>query len=1318
MMKHVSSILAFVALCCVCTGSAFAAQDGVWPLQTRIDEIAAKGGGTLVLTAGEYHTGAIFFKPGVNLHLEKGATIIGVDDAEGYPMRETRIEGETCQYYPALVNADGCDGFKISGEGVIDGHGANTWEEFWTKRAAARKKGGDLRNKDLMRPRVLYVSRSKNVDISGVTFKNSKFWTTHFYDCEDVVVHDCSILADVLKDSKGKELKGPSTDAIDIDKCRRFTVRNVDISVNDDGVVVKGGKGAWADDYTKFPGNGPSTDVLVENCTFRYPTHSALTLGSECPAATNVTMRGCTMDGCGNMLNLKMRTDTPQHYANVLVENCRGKCSVVLSAKAWRQYHNAQGRSEEELKSFANDVTLRNNMIEAPVAIDMKRKDARLEVKNLNFDGNVLYQTASNLPLKHDGYVVEKWGQGSGGRSQGCNQTIKQSNNFLVKAATRRAFLYANYESNRWMNAPSYPFVRDPHFKFRGLDVSRSPEPLKEWIAATGANAVYLKRGRPDAKLLRECAELGVPAYGFLYGCDAAKWSREKYDEFIAAHPSSKGVTPQKSWEKGTMCPSDPATREFFAATIREIAESGVAGVVVCLWDDYGLNCVCDRCKANGFAGNWGWQVAFAVKAWEDAVSPLGKELIVRTWASGASHWLGEEWVHAPGYGGESGEPLSVWGEAMRAAGKSVKFQTKVYNADCQPDPPFSALLQVAPRREIAEWQITGQTVGLQYLPASVVDQTARQMRRVAELVSPEDGVMMYAGSYKRNGGYAALSDDLNSVNVHVWRQLSWNPTEDVESLWREWAVPRHGTNAEAVIAAMKSSERATVAAFSPLGLGAPTESFFAKSAERRESLLRYTNRFFLPEGIAALAPTKENIARVIAEKDAALAQLKGAGERFDWLRAQLKVSRALDGALWRYFHMRECAKEGRINTDDLSGIEADFETVRSCVKDVCPGLGSPIPLMRDIRDKARQLVPPPERTAAKLAELFLSTSPDLYKPQGYRGGKAYGGSELVHYSVVSLWVNALECAHIAGDTNLVQRLVAAFEPAYGAKKIWMNDYRHVDLSIVGAIPLEIAILTGDKRAKELGLMYADRQWEEPREGLDWGERWYDAIPLADRHANWKKGFTPETRLWIDDMYMVTFLQSQAYRLTGDRKYIERAGKEMCMYLEKLQRPDGLFDHAPGAPFAWGRGNGWMAAAMAMNLRHLPADSKWRAPILKGYRKMMSALLKWQRPNGLWGQLVNDPESYDETSATAMFAYAFAEGAKAGVLNGEYKAAVEKAYAALVARLDEYGNLPDVCVGTGWKNDRHHYLTRPRCIGDPHGQAPLLWLCGALMRAE
>ena len=604
---------------------------------------------------------------------------------------------------------------------------------------------------------------------------------------------------------------------------------------------------------------------------------------------------------------------------------------------------------------------------------------------NLMLIAAVSYQLSANLPLKHDGYVVERWGTGNGERG-----TVE----FVVKAATERAFLYANYESNRWMNAKSYPFVRDPHYAFRALDVGRSPEPLQDWIAATGANAVYLKRGRPDAKLLRECAELGVPAYGFLYGCDAAKWNREKYDAFIAAHPSAKGVTPPKSWEKGTLCPSDPATREFFKETILEIVGErrsrgdtpyrgdgragtpcppSVAGVVVCLWDDYGLNCVCDRCRANGMAGNWGRQVAFAVRAWEEALNPLGKELIVRTWASGASHWLRDEWVHAPGYGGPSGDPLSVWGEAMKAAGAHVRFQTKVYNSDCQPDPPFSALLPVAPRKDIAEWQITGQTVGLQYLPASVVDQTARQFRCVAGLVPPEGGVMLYAGAYRRADGYAALSDDLNSVNLHVWRQLSWNPADDVESLWREWAEPRYGKDAEAVIAAMKATERATVAAFSPLGLGAPTESYFANSVTRRESLLRYTNRYFLPEGKAALAPTLENVTRILAEKDAAIKALDRECSqmvngtivhksemqvRFGWLRAHLEATRALDAALWRYFYLRELAKRGETAPHVLAEIDTDFDEVRRlCTSGVlCSPLGSPVSLMRDIRNQAQEV--------------------------------------------------------------------------------------------------------------------------------------------------------------------------------------------------------------------------------------------------------------------------------------------------------------------------------------------------------------------------
>lgn len=368
--------------------------------------------------------------------------------------------------------------------------------------------------------------------------------------------------------------------------------------------------------------------------------------------------------------------------------------------------------------------------------------------------------------------------------------------------------------------------------------------------------------------------------------------------------------------------------------------------------------------------------------------------------------------------------------------------------------------------------------------------------------------------------------------------------------------------------------------------------------------------------------------------------------------------------------------------------------------------------------------LPSPEETAKKIAGQFLTADPADYHPKGYKGGKAYGGKWQIHYSTASLWVNALECAHLAHDGDLEQRLVKAFDPFCKERAKVLDIERHVDFSIVGAIPLEIAILTGSDDMRELGLKYANRQWEEPKEGYAWGDRWYDPIPLAERHGWWGKGYSPETRLWIDDMYMITVLQSQAYRATGDYKYIERAGREMCLYLERLQRKDGLFNHAPGAPFAWGRGNGWMAAGMALNLKYLKKDDPSREKILQGYHKMMATLLQTQRASGLWGQIVDDRESWDETSASAMFAYALQEGLNQGLFatldaswwsDENISSSVARAYAALVAKMDEFGNLADVCAGTGWRDDRNHYMNRPRVNGDPHGQAPLLWLCAAMM---
>ena len=259
-----------------------------------------------------------------------------------------------------------------------------------------------------------------------------------------------------------------------------------------------------------------------------------------------------------------------------------------------------------------------------------------------------------------------------------------------------------------------------------------------------------------------------------------------------------------------------------------------------------------------------------------------------------------------------------------------------------------------------------------------------------------------------------------------------------------------------------------------------------------------------------------------------------------------------------------------------------------------------------------------PSAVSRRISEQFLSTVPDFYRPEnGYRGNGGYGHGREIQYSVVSLWVNALECARITGNGALEDRLVAAFEPYFGIKRDVLPKFKHVDFTIVGAVPLEIAILSGDPRARALGLKYADMQWEEPKP--DDPPPWYNKTPYEERLDWWRKGYSDQTRLWIDDTYMIAALQTQAYRLTGDSKYIDRAAREMVLYLDRLQQPNGLFHHAPDVPFFWGRGNGWMAGAMPLILKYLPNESECRARILDGYLKMMETLLGHQRENGTCG---------------------------------------------------------------------------------------------------
>lgn len=313
-------------------------------IQSAIDGLAAKGGGTLVVPKGVFLSSSIFLKPGVNLHLEEGAVLKASTNSADYPRMKTRIEGHyEPGFLPALVNADKCDNLRITGTGTLDGSGAPYWDEFWR----GRKANKNFKNLDVLRPRMALIENSEGVHISGITFKDSPFWNLHLYRCKNATVENARF---VVPDG----LKCPSTDGIDIDSSQHVTVRGCTFRVDDDCIAIKGSKGPLAMDDKDSP---PVEHIRVENCTFERG-HGVVTLGSEATLVRDVVVANCKVVGPISVVRLKLRPDTPQHYEGIHYRGIALESSggAILEIQPWKQYFDLKG--QEPPKSIVRNVTL------------------------------------------------------------------------------------------------------------------------------------------------------------------------------------------------------------------------------------------------------------------------------------------------------------------------------------------------------------------------------------------------------------------------------------------------------------------------------------------------------------------------------------------------------------------------------------------------------------------------------------------------------------------------------------------------------------------------------------------------------------------------------------------------------------------------------------------------------------------------------------------------------------------------------------------------------------------------------------------------
>lgn len=203
--------------------------------------------------------------------------------------------------------------------------------------------------------------------------------------------------------------------------------------------------------------------------------------------------------------------------------------------------------------------------------------------------------------------------------------------------------------------------------------------------------------------------------------------------------------------------------------------------------------------------------------------------------------------------------------------------------------------------------------------------------------------------------------------------------------------------------------------------------------------------------------------------------------------------------------------------------------------------------------------------------------------------------------------------------------------------------------------------------------------------------------------------------LWLDDLYMSVPALAQAGKLTGQRRYFDDAAKQILQFAQRMFVPErGLFIHGwiegmePHPAFHWARANGWAILAMTELLSVMPEDHPDRAKVLALFRAHARGLASVQGHAGLWHQLLDRPESYEETSATAMFTFCFARGINRGWLDPlAYGPAASLGWNATVTKINAAGQVEGTCVGTGMGWDPMFYFYRPTHVLAAHGYGPV-----------
>ena len=354
-------------------------------IQAAADAAYANGGGVVVIPAGIYPSGALFFKNGVDLEIQKGATLISTLDSDDFPQISTRFEGIEHFFRCAFLNFDNSRNVRVYGEGLINGRG-----QEWSK----------VKNKDghWGRPRMLCFTNCPGGSITGLTMKNHASWCLHVLYTDGFTIDGVNISVDSYV---------PSSDGVDIDSSSNVEMRNVYTYVTDDCLSIKSGKNEDGRRVAR-----PSMNILVENCNF--DGGHGVAMGSEISGCIkHVVINNCVC-GPDNQAPVRFKSQPSRGgiveditFSNMTLNNSG---TFISANMIWRMVENYEPYNP---RTVLNDIKVINvsgtckNVGEILGDPDAPLKEGSFKFEGCNLEAqrglrlaNVLQQDFSGLNIK------------------------------------------------------------------------------------------------------------------------------------------------------------------------------------------------------------------------------------------------------------------------------------------------------------------------------------------------------------------------------------------------------------------------------------------------------------------------------------------------------------------------------------------------------------------------------------------------------------------------------------------------------------------------------------------------------------------------------------------------------------------------------------------------------------------------------------------------------------------------------------------------------------------------------------------------------